>query len=259
MKERRSNPLAPVSINGTRLKPKNAAHRKKLLALKFFVEQLKDSPAGKCVARVVPFGSVAKGTAKKDSDIDVLIFTRAKADKAFEDARYDAKQATWDKFHEAIEAHTYPLTELKHPTSYMVYRATRHGDAFKARRAQYLKAKEIRSRIKQTEEDLDAARDMLVRFARPALAIAYNAAECCAKVFILREADDLPGSRHGIVEALKRTSARAFVPRLRQALQWHIQAAYEIKDSTGPEETRAVIALAEEMLADLNQNVRRRK
>ena len=85
---------------------------------------------------------------------------------------------------------------------------------------------------------------------------AYNAAEFCAKSFILLEADDLPGSRHGIIAALRGTRARVFAPRMHSALKWHIEAAYEPTDAIGAEETRCVMALAEEMLTHLKEEMR---
>ncbi|MBI4786216.1 MAG: nucleotidyltransferase domain-containing protein [Chloroflexi bacterium] len=256
MKTRIALSSAPITINGTRIKPKDAVHRRKLKALGFFLQRLRASPVGKNVARAVLFGSVAKGTAKRDSDIDVLLFTRTREDEESRDARYDLQQEVWENFDEHIEAHLYPLAEYVNPTSYLVYRATRHGKAFNRRRAQRLKVKEIQERIARVQEDLRAARHLIARFPRGAMMPAYNAAEFCAKSLILLEADDLPGSRHGVITALKETRASAFVPRLRQALKWHIEAAYKLTDTIGAEETRCVIALAEEMLVHLNERVR---
>ncbi|HID63112.1 MAG TPA: nucleotidyltransferase domain-containing protein [Anaerolineae bacterium] len=58
----------------------NAVVRNKLEAADRFVARLVASPAGKHIAKVILHGSVAEGTARPESDVDLLVFHLGEAE-----------------------------------------------------------------------------------------------------------------------------------------------------------------------------------
>src|SRR3990172_1390148 len=86
-----ANRLA-VQINGRVLEAKDELHRRKLEVLAKFVRALLATPEGKNIAKIILYGSVARGEAEDDSDIDVLVFTLGN-DDAMENVAHDV---TWE-------------------------------------------------------------------------------------------------------------------------------------------------------------------
>ena len=64
-----------VTTQQATIETKDELHQRKMNVLAKFVDVLLSSPEGKNVAKIVLYGSVARGDEEKDSDIDVLVFT----------------------------------------------------------------------------------------------------------------------------------------------------------------------------------------
>ncbi|MDE3087971.1 MAG: nucleotidyltransferase domain-containing protein, partial [Chloroflexota bacterium] len=101
-RERARPYVTAIPINGTRIKPKNAIHRKKLLALQAYVRNLLASPARPDIAKIILFGSVAKGEAHPESDVDVMVLGFDRLD-LLRDASYDATLELGEYAGEGIE------------------------------------------------------------------------------------------------------------------------------------------------------------
>ena len=115
-----ANRLA-VQINGRVLEAKDELHRRKLDVLAKFVRALLVTPEGKNIAKIILYGSVARGEAEEDSDIDVLVFALGKLPILEEDAR----SLAWDVSlaeSEYISTMVYPLSTVYHPHDFFSYR-----------------------------------------------------------------------------------------------------------------------------------------
>ena len=103
---------------------KNKQIGKKEQALKFFNKTLLKN-FKKDIRAIYLFGSLVRGQASKESDIDVLIFSKKPSSVA--SAAWDTSLKVYEKFGESIEALTYPSKKYENPDSYFIYQATNTG------------------------------------------------------------------------------------------------------------------------------------
>lgn len=99
--------------------------QKKEKAAAYFTQKLLQSKAGKDIARVVLFGSVAEGEADDYSDIDILVFGRNI--NRTENEVWEAALSSYEKFEEGVEPLVYPVRKLKNPDSYFLYQSIKTG------------------------------------------------------------------------------------------------------------------------------------
>ncbi len=95
-------------------------------ALERFRQHLLSSDVKDQIAKMVLFGSVARGDARQDSDVDVLIFgfgDLRKLSKACAEASLD----TGIESGEYIQPLVYSIDEFSSPQSYFLYMAERDG------------------------------------------------------------------------------------------------------------------------------------
>jgi predicted nucleotidyltransferase len=115
---------------------------RKLEALERFTERLIASPCGSQVAKIILFGSLAKGETRPESDIDVLVFCFDAAE-AVRDACAEIAFEVATEAGEGIEALVYSLAEYFSPRSYFTYRASRYGKEVFSVDKQELKRREV--------------------------------------------------------------------------------------------------------------------
>lgn len=99
--------------------------QKKEKAAAYFTQKLLQSKAGKDIARIILFGSVARGEADDYSDIDVLVF--GKDIDRIENEVWEACLASYERFEEGVEPLVYPAGKLKNPDSYFLYQSIKTG------------------------------------------------------------------------------------------------------------------------------------
>lgn len=236
--------------------PSEVVDRKRK-ALGLFADHLLSSPAGPYVAKMILFGSLRKGTPGLDSDVDLLILATEQLDRV-EIAAAESALEVGLASGESIEPVVYPLTELRHSTSYFTYYTLLHGEDIYSMEETRIKQEESKGYFELAGEYLDGALDSLTS-SHPRLAVdaAYNAAELCAKGLLLFELDELPSSHGGVVVKfaelfvkdgpLSRTLGRSF----HRALALRNKSRYDRSANIGPQEAEEVIKLAEEMISFL--------
>ncbi len=168
---------------------RTATTQAKLEALEQFTQKLLASPAGRDVAKIILFGSLAKGEAQSDSDIDVLVFAFSGSD-ALRDACAEVAFETAMETGEGIEPLVYPMIRYYTPDRYFLYRASRYGKEVFSVDERELKQREVRAQRRLAEEYLaGAGRALAAGDLRIAVAVdaAYNAAELCVKGLLLRK------------------------------------------------------------------------
>ena len=78
----------------------------KCRAAEEFTQSLLASEVRQEIVKVILFGSVARGEAKEESDIDLLVIASGSLDKV-RDASAEASFQTWLRFHQGVEPLVY--------------------------------------------------------------------------------------------------------------------------------------------------------
>lgn len=100
--------------------------KKKKEAINEFLRALSDNPFKKDIFKIILFGSMVYGDWNKDSDIDILLFSKKKNRKMesfLSDAAYDILL----KRGELIEPLIYSLKDYKSPRSSFLIEAIKDG------------------------------------------------------------------------------------------------------------------------------------
>lgn len=249
-----------VHIDGTELRAMSEVHYRKLLALQRFMETLLNSPARNQIAKVVLFGSVARGDPEPDSDVDVLIFGTRNLE-AIREMCYNA-WLTAPAPH-SVEAIVAPFSHLFIPDSYFIYSTLRHGKEIYAMNEAELVQRAADNYYWLAHEYLAGAEDSL-KLGHPRVAVdsAYNAAELCAKAFLLLSEVERMPTRHG---ATIRLFSDLFLKterlpprlgrRLNQALENRNRARYKYETEVSEAMAEETIALARELLEHLKAHL----
>ena len=163
-----------------------------------FREDLLCSPLKDNIAKIILFGSHAKGVSTRDSDIDLLIFISngLSVEKSLMDRVYDFMV----EHNAPIEVVTSSVTDLFLAQDYFLYNAMHHGMEVYSMGKKEIKTAALKDIRDLAEEYFEAAEEVFERGRiRLSIDAAYNAAELAAKALILLKQDDLPGSHGGVV------------------------------------------------------------
>lgn len=226
---------------------------KKYQAIEDFTRRLLASEVGDSIAKIVLFGSVRKGEARTDSDIDVLVLATRSLDKVKDVCLDIAFEINMD-LEEGVEPMVYCLDMLRYPCSYFVYYNLKTGEEIYKMDDDKLRQEESLGYLELAEEYLKGVqRSLSAGDYRIAVDAGYNAAELCAKGFLILKMEDIPSSHSGIVgkfgELYVRTGTfpKEMGRRLNRGLWLRNQARYERHARIGEEEAREVIEMAREL------------
>ena len=227
-----------------------------------FAKTLVASEIGERVIKVVLFGSVAKGEAKKESDIDLLVIASGNLDKV-RDVSAEVSFQTWLKFHEGVEPLIYCIDTLRFSNSIFLDHALRKGqEVFSVREEKRLK-EEARDYLSLATQYLSSAkRNLSVGDHRVAIDVAYNSAELCAKALIFLKGAEIPGSHGGTVNRFGELYAQSGeVPKelgrnLNRNLELRNRARYDLHADITPEGAKGVIEMAEKMVNLLDSKLK---
>lgn len=226
----------------------------KLNAAADFAARLLNSPVGERVARIVLFGSVARGEARPESDVDVLVIGTGDL-KRLQD---QASETAFDLLLEGrdyISPMVYGLSDAEYPSSWFLYNTLQLG-----REVFCMNEKELRRRESQAWWAL--AKDYLQQAHgagqqgsfRLAVDGAYNAAELAVKGLLALRVARMPTSHGGLLQILSKEYVvtgevdRTMGQRLTEALDLRAKARY-VKDAViTAEHVTQVAALAQEMI-----------
>ncbi len=246
--------LPPVQINGHIFQPRDEIHRRKLEALRVFVERLLASPAREQIGKIILFGSVARGEAREESDVDVMVFGFADLN-ALDRITLDQAYDTLLEHLEHISALVTDATELFEPQTYLNYRVSNFGQEVYAMTDEQLKRREIQDRRTLAEDYLRSAEDAYRSgHWRLAADAAYNAAEACAKALLLLKMADLPSSHGGIIQKFSEYYIKdgpappSWGSRLNQGLKIRGDARYSPAARITQEQVEHNLDLARQMI-----------
>ncbi len=235
---------------------------KKRRALEEFVNRLLESEAGKHVARVVLFGSVAREEAEPDSDVDVYVeafgdvekVRRVAADLGFESMLHGEGRI------EPIVGHI--LDSRRPPALPFVRRLLKEGREVYRVDGSKLRIEEARSYLVLASEYLKQSRALLpLKHYRLLVDGAYNAAELAVKGLLAFKGIPIPHRHGSIVQKfaqayiLSGEFPRELGRRLNRGLTLRNQARYAYLASITETEAKEMLSLAEELIQKLEEKL----
>lgn len=236
----------------------DAMLERKHRALNDFIERVRKSAVGDNIVKMILYGSVLRGEAHEESDIDVLVVATGDVravDRAVGDIAYDVML----DHNELVSPMVYCVDVLRYPRSYFSYRAVEKGkevysvEEKQLRRAESLGYLELAIEYRrQSQYGLEGGNYRL------AVDGSYNAAELCAKGLLLLKVRDLPSSHGGIIQRFGEIWIKTdLLPRemgrgLNKGFDTRNQARYERHASIGEEEAKEMLALADQFIAALS-------
>ena len=230
----------------------------KLNAAADFTACLLNSPVGDSVARIVLFGSVARGEARPNSDVDVMVFGFT----SLTILSGAAAAASWEatvEWGESVAQLTYSLGDMLQPHTYLVYNALKRGREIYSMDETILRRQEATRLHHKAERQLDQAEAALAQGSfELAIVGAYAAAELAAKALVLLKPNiELPSTHGGLVQIFGREYVKtgeapaAWGQSLRETLQLRGKALYDTLAEMTSNDARPVVDLARDLLGFL--------
>ena len=231
-------------------------------ALKFFVSHLCQSEVKESIAKMVLFGSLARGDCRAESDVDLLVFATDRLDEVSE-ACAEASLCTGIETKESVEPLIQCVDTLFYTDSYFLTCALQEGEEVYTMADDELVRNGAQNVLQLAEEYTDLARYNLTgnQF-RGAVDAGYNAAELCAKGLLILTQEKLPRTHGGVVqkfgELYVKTGQveRQLGRSLNQVLQFRNSARYDFHAEVTKEKAQQTITLAEELLEILQERLK---
>jgi len=168
-------------------------------AIEYFKEKLLNSEVSDYIAKIIVFGSAAKGNFKRESDIDILILG-TKNLKEIEEVSLNTEVEVTLKFHKSIEPIIRCVDWLRFPQSLLAWKIEKYGKEVYKMDEKEISRKEAESYFDLADEYIKHAEyDLEGKIYRGAIEAAYNAFELCAKALLLKEIKNLPKTHSGVI------------------------------------------------------------
>lgn len=230
-----------------------AAAHKKREALNFFIDHLCHSEVKDAIAKVVLFGSLARGECQAESDVDLLVFATDRLDEVSE-ACAEASLCTGITKQESVEPLIRCADTLFYTDSYFLTKVLQEGEEVYGMAEDELAHQGAQNALQLAEEYIDLARyDLEGGQFRGAVDAGYNAAELCVKGLLILTQEKLPRTHGGIVQKFGNLYVqtgqveRQLGRLLNQALQFRNSARYDFHAEVTKEKAQQTITLAESL------------
>lgn len=233
-------------------------------AVETFLSKILESPARGHIAKVVLFGSLVRGEARPDSDVDLIILGTGSL-PSLKEACSEAALETILELGEDVEPLVRTLGEWRGPSSWLIYRARSEGKEVYSMDAKEIKRKEIEALYELASMYLQATNKLLASGGedegcfRLAIDGGYNVIELCAKALLLSRIDVLPKS-HGGVKALfsdhfikSGVLPRPFGRKFSHCLEYCHEARYDPAAEVTRDKAQKVVEFAAEMVESLEK------
>ncbi|PIY41850.1 MAG: hypothetical protein COZ06_26175 [Armatimonadetes bacterium CG_4_10_14_3_um_filter_66_18] len=231
-------------------------------ALSDFTRSLTRSGVRDRVAKVVAFGSVAKGTARPESDIDVLVVTTAAPGPVERTAQRVAGRV-FDATGQWVEVHTYPVSAWLLPQSLFMLEAQRGREVYSMdeatiRRTEAQKYVGLALTYRETAANLLSADGV-----RVAADAAHNAVERVLKALLLLGGEKLPRSHREVINSFAiawrddERLPRGIARRLHHSLDTRNRARYDPDATIAKRDAQTTIRLADTVLNLLRDELAR--
>jgi len=226
----------------------------KYTALDRFRELVLSSDVKDQVASIILFGSVLKGDARTDSDIDVLVFGFGDIRKLLETCAEIAFDIVTESA-ELVQPLIYSVYDLLYPRSHFILRVIQEGrEIFKMNEDEF-KVNEMNGYLNMAQEYLDVAQNSLNegKF-RVAVDTAFNVAEICTRALLLLKLEDIPASHGGVVNKFSELyvmtglASKKIGRNLNIMMEFRSKARYDVYALIDETIAKSAIELAETMM-----------
>ncbi|MEK7277993.1 MAG: nucleotidyltransferase domain-containing protein [Chloroflexota bacterium] len=195
----------------------NAVLEHKRRTLGEFTRRLLASPVGDQIARIILYGSVARGDATQESDVDVLVLSAGPVREVDRVAGETASEL-WLEQGDRVEPMVYSSVEGIAVDSPFLYRVLHEGQEVYQMTADELRKLEIKALYELAQIYLGAARDRYDPNSNGSRRLtvdgAYNAVELAAKAFVRSKDSELPKTHSGVSNRFSDLFVKAgLVPR----------------------------------------------
>lgn len=235
--------------------------RRKRRAAEEFVERLLKSEVGPSIVGVILFGSVLKGTASAQSDVDLIVIASGELRKV-EEVCDEIGFSILMEMGERIEPLCYPLVKLRYPDTYFLSYNLSRGEVLYMIPEERLKWEEANGYLELAEEYREAARAAFESgHVRLAVDAAYNAVELAAKGLLRFELEDMPSSHGGLVQQVGRVLIKSGIlplelgRRMNRALSLRDKARYDPQAEVRGEDFEEVYELAGRFIERLRERL----
>lgn len=239
-----------------------SVRKQKLQVVESFTNFLLKDGVKERVAKIILFGSVARGKATEGSDVDLLVLATDELEKV---SKACAEAALWTGIETgvSIEPLVYCHDQLRFPHSFFIYKAIVSGREIYSMPEKGLRREEARSYLNLAEVYLEGAkRSLRGEDFRIAIDAGYNAAELCVKGLLLLKIGNLPKTHSGAVAKfgevyVKLQLVSVSVGReLHQALERRNKARYDYHAEITERDVRKTLRLASELISKLKVEVK---
>jgi len=233
---------------------------KKQKALNYFTESLLKTEVKESIGKIFLFGSMAKGQAQPESDIDLLIFTTADLNQTNQFINKISYEIL-TKQTEVISPVIYPWQNYLYPDSYFVYHNTREGgrEIYTMSKKQ-LKKQEAQGFFVLAKHFLKSAiNNTKIKDWRAAADLGYNTVELCLKAMLRLKMDSLPTRHTGIIQKFSQYYIKTgklpdeLGGELQKALQLRNQARYVPNADITIEKIRELLVLGKKMIKEVKK------
>ncbi len=230
----------------------------KLNAAADFAARLLSSPVGDSIARIVLFGSVARGEARPESDVDVLVI----GTDDLELLETQASHSAYDMLLEGsdyVSPLVYGLSDAAFPQTYFLYNVLRVGKEVYQMDESQLRRNQAQVYERLADEFIRSAEHALQgQYWRAAVDDAYNAAELAAKGLLLLRIQEMPTSHGGVAQMFGKVyvasgdAPRELGRKLSMNLDLRHKARYDGQAKVDENDAKESIVFAKQMLEFLN-------
>jgi uncharacterized protein (UPF0332 family) len=232
---------------------------RKQKALDNFLSRLLSTEAKNWIGKIILFGSMSKGNASKDSDIDLLILVIDKIDDVL-DRCAEASMWTGIETGENVEPLVYCLDEARYTSSYFLYQVLKRGREVYRMEEKELAKGEARNYLDLAEEFLKLAHNNIENgFIRGSIDAAYNSAELCVKGLLLLKTAEVPTSHGGTIRKFGELYVKAGLISeevgrdLNRSLILRNKARYDLHAEFSEKKAKEIIKLSKSMISFLKK------
>jgi uncharacterized protein (UPF0332 family)/predicted nucleotidyltransferase len=230
-----------------------AKHR----ALDEFLRRLKRRAVWRKIAKVILYGSVLRGEAGEESDIDVLLVGTGDL-REVEEAASDVAFSVLLDLDQRVEPLVYCLDDFRSPRAFLLA-VRREGKEVYSMPPDEMARREAEDLLELAQSYYAMARSLLVpESVRGAIDLAYNAAELCVRALLRLRQEELPKTHGGLVQKFSQILIKqeqaipADVGRaLNRALSRRSQSRYDPHAVLTEADARAALRVADRLLQTL--------
>jgi uncharacterized protein (UPF0332 family)/predicted nucleotidyltransferase len=168
-------------------------------AVEYFRQILLGDGGKDRIAKLILFGSAARGEATPESDVDLLVLATDDLDEVSQ-ACAEASLRTAVEMHISVEPLVYCLDQLRQPHSLFVANAIATGKEIYSMAEPDLSRAEARGFLNLAQIYREGAeRALATGDPRIAVDLAYNAAELCVKGLLVLRGESIPRTHAGVI------------------------------------------------------------